>query len=65
MAGFLAMALPMAALGIGSLTACPACEPLLMKGIGGAAIVVGFIGLVTMTPGFVVGRLVGRPLRDP
>ena len=64
--GFLALALPMNALAIGYLAECPTgCDPLLMRGIGGAAIVVGFIGLVTMTPGFVVGSLIGRLLREP
>jgi hypothetical protein len=64
--GFLALALPMNALAIGYLAECPTgCDPLMLRGIGGAAIVVGFIGLVTMTPGFVVGVLVGRRLHDP
>ncbi len=64
--GFLALALPMNALAIGYLAECPTgCNSLMLRGIGGAAIVVGFIGFVTMTPGFVVGALIGRLLRDP
>ncbi len=65
-AGFLAISLPMSALGIGSVAACPAwCDPLLMRGLEATAIVIGVIGLVMMTPGFVVGLLIGRRLRDP
>jgi hypothetical protein len=66
-AGFLALAVPMAALAIGYLAECPptTCNPAELRGIGGAAIVVGSIGLVAMTPGFVVGSLIGRPLREP
>lgn len=62
--GFLALALPMSALAIGHLAECPAgsCNSLQMRGIGGGAIIVGFIGLVAMTPGFASGSLVGRLL---
>jgi len=61
--GFLALALPMSALAIGHLAECPiGCNDLEMRGIGGAAINVGFIGLVAMTPGFATGSLVGRLL---
>jgi len=64
--GFLALALPMRALGVGSVAECPAgCDPLEMRGIAGAAIIVGVIGLVTMTPGFAAGSLIGGWLRDP
>ena len=64
--GFLALALPMWALGVGSVAECPVgCDPLEMRGIVGAAIFVGVIGLVTMTPGFAIGSLIGRRLRDP
>jgi hypothetical protein len=63
--GFLALALPMWALGVGNVAECPAgCDPLELRGIVGAAIFVGVIGLVTMTPGFAVGSLMGRWLRD-
>ncbi|HEY5435695.1 MAG TPA: hypothetical protein VIK13_10715 [Candidatus Limnocylindrales bacterium] len=63
--GFLALALPMSALAIGHLAECPVgCNDLELRGIGGAAIFVGVIGLVTMTPGFAVGSLMGRWLRD-
>jgi len=44
---------------------CHTCNDLEMRGIGGAAIVVGVIGLVAMTPGFAIGSLIGRRLRDP
>ena len=62
--GFLALAVPMAALAVGNMAACPECNDLEMRGIGGAAIVVGVIGLVAMTPGFAIGSLIGRRLRD-
>jgi hypothetical protein len=59
--GFLAVALPMWLLGIGTIADCPVgCNDLEMRGIGGAAVVVGLVGLVAMAPGFVVGWLVGR-----
>ena len=63
--GFLALALPMNALAIGHVADCHTCNDLEMRGIGGAAIVVGVIGLVAMTPGFAIGSLIGRRLRDP
>ena len=64
--GFLALALPMWALGVGSVAECPVgCDPLEMRGIVGAAIIVGVIGLVAMTPGFTIGSLLGRWLRAP
>ena len=65
--GFLALALPMNALAIGHVADCPpgTCNDLEMRGIGGAAIIVGVIGLVAMTPGFAIGSLIGRRLRDP
>ena len=65
--GFLALALPMDALAIGHVADCPpgTCNDLEMRGIGGAAIIVGVIGLVAMTPGFAIGWLIGRRLRNP
>lgn len=64
--GFLALALPMAALAVGNLAECPAgCDPLELRGITGGAIVVGVIALVAMTPGFLIGSLLGRRLREP
>ena len=65
-AGFLALALPMWAIGVGNVADCPdRCNSLEMRGIVGAAIIIGFIGLVAMTPGFAIGSLMSRWLRDP
>ena len=65
--GFLALALPMNALAIGYVAECPPgmCNDLEMRGIVGAAVIVGVIGLVAMTPGFAIGSLIGRWLREP
>lgn len=64
--GFLALALPMWALGVGDVAECPAwCDPFYLRGIVFTAIFVGVIGLVSMTPGFAIGALIGRWLRDP
>jgi hypothetical protein len=64
--GFLALALPMWALGVGDVAECPAwCDPLYLRGIVATAIIVGVIGLVSMTLGFAIGALIGRWLRDP
>lgn len=64
--GFLALALPMNAFAVGHVAECPVgCNDLEMRGIVGAAIFVGAIGLVAMTPGFAIGSLIGRWLREP
>jgi hypothetical protein len=61
--GFLALALPMWALGVGSVAECPiGCNSLEMRGIAATAIFVGVAGFITMTPGFAMGSLTGRRL---
>ena len=64
--GFLALALPMWALGVGDVAECPTwCDPLYLRGIVATAIIVGVIGLVSIAPGFAIGALIGRRLRGP